>query len=247
VVAHRGFSAVEAENTLPAFDAAIAAGADGIELDVRVTSDGVAVVMHDADVDRTTDGHGPVCEMTLGDLKRLRITTAAGDPTEIPTLLEVLRLLSGRAMVDLEIKNIPGEPDYDALDERAAEATVAALEECAFVGDVLLSSFNPASLARSRTVAPDLPTGLLTIDQVDAPDALAFAIASGHHWALPSARAVSRAGEAFVSNAHDVGVRIGTWVVDDPATAARLARWGADAIATNDPAAILPAVRAANG
>lgn len=247
VIAHRGFSAVEAENTLPAFEAAIAAGAGGVEFDVRVTADGVPVVLHDPGVDRTTNGHGLVREITLAELKRLRIDTADGSRTEVPTLVEVLQLLSARAMVDVEIKNIPGEPDYDAGAELAVEATIGALQETGFVGSVLVSSFNPASIARCRALAPDLATGLLTIDQVDAAAALTFARGEGHPWVLPSAASVSSAGEAFVRQARDAGVRVGTWVVDDPAVAARLVRWGVDAIATNDPAAIVPAVRAATG
>jgi glycerophosphoryl diester phosphodiesterase len=245
IVAHRGFSAAEAENTLPAFEAAVGAGADGIEFDVRVTSDGVPVVMHDPSVDRTTDGRGLVREMTLGDVKRLRIVTSAGGRTEVPTLVEVLQGMSGRAMIDVEIKNIPGEPDFDLDAEAAVEATLAALQETGFVGSVLVSSFNPASIARCRAVAPNVATGLLTVDQVDAPAALAFALGEGHPWVLPSVSAVSSAGEAFVQQARDSGVLVGTWVVDDPTMAVRLARWGVEAIATNDPATIVPAVRAA--
>ena len=246
-MAHRGFSATEAENTMPAFEAAIAAGAGGVELDVRVTADGVPVVMHDPGVERTTDGRGLVREMRLVDLKRLRIATADGGRTEVPTLVEVLQLLSGRALVDVEIKNIPGEPDFDADAEPAVEATLAALDESGFVGSVLVSSFNPASISRCRALAPDVATGLLTIDQVDAPAALAFVRAEGHPWVLPSASSVSRAGAAFVRAAHDAGVRLGTWVVDDPAIASRMVEWGVDAIATNDPATIVRAVGAAAG
>src|SRR5438132_12637759 len=90
VIAHRGASAIEAENTLPAFEAAIAAGADAVELDVRTTADGVVVVMHDADVSRMTDGIGLVHDLRLEELKRLRVRTAAGGETAVPTLEEVL-------------------------------------------------------------------------------------------------------------------------------------------------------------
>jgi glycerophosphoryl diester phosphodiesterase len=246
VVAHRGFSAAEAENTLLAFEAALTAGAGGVELDVRVTADGIPVVMHDPGVERTTDGSGLVREKALVDLKRLRIVTSDGGSTDVPTLAEVLRLLSGRALIDVEIKNIPGEPDFDADAEPAVEATIAALEETGFVGSVLVSSFNPASVARCRACAPDLATGLLTVDDVDAPVALAFARSERHPWVLPSVSAVSRAGDAFLRDAREAGIRVGTWVVDDPEQAALLARWGVDAIATNDPATIVPAVAAAS-
>ena len=243
VVAHRGFSAAEAENTVPAFEAAVAAGAGAVELDVRVTADGVPVVMHDPGVERTTDGRGLVREMRLIDLKHLRIATADGGRTEVPTLVEVLELLSGRAMVDVEIKNIPGEPDFDADAEPAVEATIAALDESGFAGSLLVSSFNPASVARCRALAPHVATGLLTIDQVDASAALEFVRTEGHPWVLPSVTSVSRAGASFVRAAADAGIRVGTWVIDDPEVARRLATWGVDAIATNDPATIVAAVR----
>jgi glycerophosphoryl diester phosphodiesterase len=246
-VAHRGSSATHPENTIHAFEAAVAAGAEVVEFDVRMTSDGVAVVVHDPDVSRTTDGSGLVRELTLAQVKRLRIDSTVGDPAEVPTLEEALRCLSGRAGVDVEIKNIPGEPDYDAEREDAVEATVRALEETGFPGDVLITSFNPMSIARSRDLAPDVPTGLLTTGDVEADAALAFARSQGHPWVLPFVRRLLGAGEGFVREAHEAGVRVGTWVVDDPATAVALMRSGIDAVATNDPARIVAARNEAFG
>ncbi|MBI3648367.1 MAG: glycerophosphodiester phosphodiesterase [Actinobacteria bacterium] len=243
VVAHRGASAVEAENTLEAFEAALAAGADAVEFDVRLTADGVPVVIHDPEVDRTTDGSGVVRAMSLAELKRLRIRTAAGGSAEVPSLVETLALLSGRATVDIEIKNIPGEPDFDAGGEPVVEATLRAVEEVGFVGTVLVSSFNPSSIARSRALAPGVPTGLLTIDGIGAPAALAAARDAAHPWVLPAAESVLSAGEGFLREARTAGMRVGTWIVDRPEPALRLMRWGIDAVATNDPATIARARR----
>ena len=242
-MAHRGASTTHAENTLEAFEAALAAGADAVEFDVRVTADGVAVVIHDAAVDRTTDGHGPVREMTVAQVRSLRVTTGPGGDAAVPTLVEVLDAMTGRAMVDIEIKNIPGEPDFDAEAEVAVEATLRALDRTSFVGDVLISSFNPSSIAWSKTLAPDVPTGLLTIEQINAATSLAFAKEQGHSWVLPASASVILAGEGFPPMAHDADMRVGTWIVDDPATAVDLAAWGIDAIATNDPAKIVRALR----
>ena len=241
IVAHRGASATEAENTLASFEAAVRAGADGVEFDIRMTSDGHAVVMHDADVSRTTDGSGLVRSMTLEQVKRLRIRAADGAVTHVPTLDETLRYLSGRTFVDIEIKNIPGQPDFDADGEPAVEAALASLERTAFAGAVLLTSFNPFSLARARTLAPDVATGLLTDSEVDAFVGLSFARDEGHAWLLPYKANALTAGEAFVKEAHEYGIRVGTWLTDDPAEAAALFAVGIDAVATNDPATLIQA------
>jgi glycerophosphoryl diester phosphodiesterase len=247
VVAHRGASVAQAENTLPAFEAAVAAGADVVEFDVRMTADGVAVVLHDPGVARTTNGTGLARDLDLRELKRLRIRTADGSLTEVPTLAEALGALSSRAAVDIEIKNIPGEPDFDGDREAAVEATLDALDSVAFVGSVLISSFNPLSIAFARASAPDVPTGLLTTEDVEPRVALGFARDQGHGWVLPFAEGVLRAGSSVVDEAHAAGIRLGTWITDEPGTALRLWRAGVDAVATNDPATIVAARREAFG
>ena len=242
VVAHRGASTEKPENTLAAFEAAVGAGADAVEFDVRMSRDGHAVVMHDASVDRTTDAHGLVRDLTLRELKRCT-TRSSGRPGEIPTLAEALALLSGRAAVDVEIKNLPGDPDHDPDREPGVEATLRALDETSFVGAVLISSFSPRSIARALELDAGVPTGLLALEAMPADDAIALARDAGHEWVLPAAAAVLREGEPLVALAHGAGLRVGTWIVDDPGTAVRLASWGLDALATNDPRAIVPAVR----
>jgi glycerophosphoryl diester phosphodiesterase len=246
-VAHRGASASEAENTLAAFDEAVAFGADVVEFDVRMTADDVAVVMHDPDVSRTTDGHGLVRELRLDELKALRIRTSDGGFTQVPTLEEALTCLSGRVAVDVEIKNIPGEPDFDGENERAVEATLRSLDAVAFTGKVLISSFNPSSIARVLSLAPDVPTGLLTSEDVDPLAALQFARDQGHGWVLPFVRGVLAAGPSLAERVHRAGMRLGTWITDDPAEAVAAMRAGVDAVATNDPAAIVAARTAAFG
>jgi glycerophosphoryl diester phosphodiesterase len=245
VVAHRGDPGGGGENSLPAFARAIEAGADAVEFDVRVTRDGVAVVMHDPDVARTTGGAGLVRELELAELKALRIQGGPEGPAEVPTLLEVLRLCSGRAGVDIEIKNIPGEPDFDPDGERAVEATVRDLHDARYSGPAIVTSFNPFSIARARQLAPEVPTGLLASYDVDARAAATYASEQGHPWVLPFVDRVREAGEGFPAEVHGAGLRLGTWVEDDPRGAVELARWGVDAIATNDPATIVRALAAA--
>jgi glycerophosphoryl diester phosphodiesterase len=230
VVAHRGASVEKPENTIEAFEAAIDLGADAVEFDVRMTADGHAVVMHDPDVSRTTDGQSLVSEMTLDEIRTLGV----------PTVEEALRCLSGRAAADIEIKNLPGEPGYTPEREAAVEATLAALDSVGFSGQVIVSSFNPASIAHSRALRPDVPTGLLTEYDVEAAEALARATDHGHPWVLPFVSKVLEAGDRFAERSHATGVLLGVWIADDPDTARRLFELGADAVATNDPRAIVP-------
>lgn len=246
LIAHRGASAVEAENTLAAFEAAISAGADAVEFDVRMTADGAAVVMHDPDVGRTTGARGLVRDLTLGEVKQLRIRTTGGT-AEVPTLVEALRCCSGRAGVDVEIKNLPGEPDFEPDRQDAVEATLSALDEVSFSGSVVLSSFNPLAIAHAHRLAPDVQTGLLTDVDVDPAATIAYAAAEGHAWALPYIGGVLAAGERVVAEAHAAGLRLGVWITDAPADAVRLWKAGVDAVATNDPASLAAARAAAFG
>lgn len=245
VVAHRGASAAEAENTLVAFERAIQAGADSVEFDVRLTADDRAVVLHDPDLRRTTDAAGLVHELTLAEVKKARIRTGGGDVVEVPTLDEALAYCSGRVAVNVELKNIPGEPDFDPDRQRVTEATLRALDEEGFVGPVLLSSFNPWAIARARELAPDVPTGLLTDHEVEADAALTYAERSGHPWVLPSLRQVGKDPAGIAARAHEAGVLVGTWISDDPAQVVELFRSGIDAVATNDPEAVVQVVRQA--
>lgn len=241
IVAHRGAPTERPENTLAAFDAAVDAGAAAVEFDVRVTADCQAVVIHDATLDRTTDGAGLVRERTLAEVLAARIEGADARSYTVPTLHETLALLSGRAAVDVEIKNVPGDADFDPNDEVAVGLVHRALDDVAFIGDVIVSSFNPHSIAVSRELRPEVPTGLLTDVGVDAAAALHFAAEQGHTWVLPFADRVLEQGEGFAAAVHDEGLLLGTWIVDDAERARALLAGGADAVATNLPRAIVSA------
>ena len=239
VVAHRGASIEQPENTIEAFEAAIDAGADAVEFDVRMTADGVAVVMHDPDVSRprtepgsSRSSRSPTSE---GCGSRSR-SGAAG----VPTLEEALECLAGRVAADIEIKNLPGEPGFTSDREDAVEATLAALDAVAFSGQVIVSSFNPASIAHSRALRSDVPTGLLTEYDVEAEEALVRAISQGHSWVLPFVSKVLEAGGGFADRVHAGDALLGVWIADDPDTARTLFELGVDAVATNDPRAIVP-------
>lgn len=235
VVAHRGASSTHAENTLASFEEAMRLGAQILELDVRLSRDGVLIVMHDAAVERTTDGTGFVHELTAAEIASLH----GPDGTTVPTFADVLEAVSGRAGLAVEIKNIPGDPAFDAAREPIVDAVHAELGRVGFDGPVLVISFNPSSIAASKAIAPGVPTGLLTTDMVDPREALAYAAAQGHDMVLPGSRAAIPAGASFVEEVHAAGLRVGTWTIDDPSTARMLFERGFDAVASNDPAMAL--------
>lgn len=239
IVAHRGASSTRPENTLASFGEALRLGAKIVEFDVRLSRDGVPVVIHDPTVDRTTTGSGAVHEMTAAEIAALEI--APGE--RVPTVAEVFELLSGAAAMAIEIKNLPGEPAFETTDEAIVRATHAELDRSGFEGPVLLISFNPQSIAASKAIAPEVPTGFLTTELVPPPEALAHAVQAGHDMILPGTRALIPAGSAFVERAHAAGRWVGTWTADDPDEVRRLLEDGVDAIASNDPATALGVLR----
>jgi glycerophosphoryl diester phosphodiesterase len=239
IVAHRGASATFPENTLSAFDGAVDAGADMIELDVRCTLDNTLVVRHDSQIPLAGGDSANVHELTLDDVRRNDADLGHDERSRIPTFDEVLRSLTGRIALDIEIKNVPGDPGFDGGREYAAEQVVMLLDQLRFEGPVLITSFNPVAIARVRDVAPTLATGFLSPKDADLASTLRVAEEHGHRFVLPQADTVESGGEAFTAGCHDAGVLVGTWTVDDPARIGRLFAMGVDAVATNDPAAAI--------
>lgn len=153
IYAHRGYSANYPENTLSAFEAALPY-VDGVELDVQLSKDGRLVVIHDETVDRTTDGTGWVKDMTLQELRQLKI-----DGYErIPTLEEVLGLI-GRSDVTLNVELKTDQYAYPGIERLAW----LAVDEFHMTGRVVFSSFNRETLVRMRDVAPRARLAVLTL------------------------------------------------------------------------------------
>ena len=216
IVGHRGASATHPENTIEAFVAALEAGADGVELDVRRTADDVLVVHHDA---------------SLGDGRLLRRTPADELPAGVPTLAEALEACAG-FWVNIEIKNLPSDPDYDA--EHGISLAVAALVGAYGVGErVRVSSFEMAALDRLRSVDPTISTGWLVFTGGAPSQFVDRAAAHGHDAIHPHDLLVDR---SFLRYADRSGLAVAVWTVDEPARIRQLAEWGVDAIITNDPA-----------
>ncbi len=157
LVGHRGACAVAPENTMASFQRAWEEGADVVELDVRRSADGHVVVIHDATVDRTTDGHGPVAELTLQELKRLdagRWFDPAFVGESIPTLAEVLAWARGRIGLLLELKY-----DHGAFDSELAPAVAALLRRHGVVEQTACISYSARGLLQIKESLPGLPTG----------------------------------------------------------------------------------------
>jgi glycerophosphoryl diester phosphodiesterase len=222
VLAHRGASAVAPENTLEAFVAASALGADGVELDVHRTADGGLVVHHDAG----TRGLGVLAERSEAEIRAAR--------PEIPTLEEVLDACAGM-LVNVEVKNLPGDADYDP-GEVVAAGVVGLLAERGWQDDVLVSSFNLESADRVRELDGSIPTGFLTLVGMDPVDAVDIAHAHGHGAVHPDVRAlVGEAAGATVGRAHELGMTVNVWTVNGEDELRRLAAAGVDAVITDVP------------
>jgi glycerophosphoryl diester phosphodiesterase len=229
VIAHRGASAAFPENTVAAFRGAATLGADAVELDVRRTADGAAVVHHDAVV----PGLGAIAGTSAAVLRRRA--------PAVPTLEEALAACTGM-WVDVEVKNSPADPDWDP-----GQALVAGVVSCLRAGGwaerALLTSFNPATLQRARSLVPEIATGWLVEGADPLPAALAAAAASGYTALLPEAGLLAGAGaERAAATAHAAGLVLITWTVDDPREGRRLAEAGLDGVITNRPDALLAAL-----
>jgi glycerophosphoryl diester phosphodiesterase len=213
VIAHRGASAACRENTIAAFERAVAMGADAIELDVRRSGDDQLVVHHDAHLD---------------DGRAIRSTERAALPAGIPDLASALDACAG-VVVNIEIKNDPHEPDHD-LGDWVARRVAAELERRGPDARWLISSFNRTTAVTCRRLLPGVPTALLT-ETATVADA-ERAARDGHAAIHPWHAAVD---ETFVLAAHDLGLTVNVWTCDDPDRMRRLIAWGVDGICTNVP------------
>ena len=223
VYGHRGASAHAPENTIEAFALARAQGADGVELDVRRCRDGDMALHHDAQL---PDGRR-IVELTRADL-----------PPHSCTLVEALDVCAGM-VVNVEIKNAPVDPDHDP-ECLLADAVVGLLAERRGRDRLIVSSFGLPTIDRVHALAPDLATGFLTFLDPIGPKAIELAAGRGHGAVHPH---VATVDEAYVVLAHDHGLAVNVWTVDDPEQIRRLADWGVDGIVTNVPDVAVAALR----
>jgi len=247
VFAHRGGGGLAPENTLAAFDMGLGLGSDGLELDVRFSSDGVVVVNHDSTLDRTTNVHGKVCSFTADELARAdagyhfhaeKGWPLRGQGIGVPTLGSVLaRYPATRVIIELKLNH----PEL-------AAAVVEVVRQADAVDRVCIGSFGLRVLRAVRELEPAIATS---------------AARKEVRWALYRSRCrwpVSRvsycgyqvpeiAGATrvvsprFVADADQAGLPVQVWTVDNAHDASRLLEWGVDALITDRPDRIVPIVR----
>jgi glycerophosphoryl diester phosphodiesterase len=222
VIAHRGAPRQARENTVESFRAAIEAGAGAIELDVRRTADDALVVHHD-----------PV----LADGRPLVACRRDELPAHIPTMAVALDACAG-TIVDVEIKNLPGEVDFDPTDA-IADAAVALLGARHEPREAwLISSFRRETIDRCHALDSSIATAWLTIGAVTA-DEVAWAVDAGHRAIHPWDPTVDK---ATIDRCHEAGLHVNTWTCNDVGRAVELASWGIDGICTDIPDVIVAAL-----
>ena len=240
--AHRGAAGVAPENTLEAFAAGLSAGAERLELDVHATRDGEVVVIHDPSVDRTSDGSGPVKEMSLAELKRLDAgyrfvapgagTTFRGRDVRVPTLAELLAAFPDVPLnIEIKQEDPPIEPAVlHVLDRFAARArTLLAAEEATIMG-------------RIRAAAPDMLTSFSALDVaefVQRHRTLDFAGYRPPGIALqipPSFGDTELITAGTVAAAHALGLEVHAWTINEEQEIETLIGLGVDGIMSDFPA-----------
>jgi glycerophosphoryl diester phosphodiesterase len=245
IFAHRGGAKLAPENTLPAFENGMRLGADGVELDVRLSGDGVPVVFHDPDLARTTNRSGLVSRLTASELARVdagfHFESAGahafrGQGIGVPSLESVIRRLDA-ARVIVEMKGDQSE---------LATAVAHVIRRTNAVDRVCVGSFSQRLLDTLRREAPEITTS------ASQPEARWTLHRSWVRWPLPSRRPFvafqvpERAGRlrvvtpSFIRQVHREGRVVQVWVVDAAEDARRLLAWGVDGLITDRPDVTVP-------
>jgi len=230
IIAHRGSSAHAPENTLAAFRLAIEQGADGIELDARLTSDNQVVVFHDLTLDRITSVKGRVNRLTLADLQNLDAgshfnTAFRGE--KIPSLDDVLRTLGQSTFINIELKN--HYSIFDPLPNQVAKL----INRYDLQNRAIISSFNPIPLIRIRHLLPNTPTGLLSVRGTSG---LLVRKWIGRNIKCQSFHIeLNDITPALINHIHQKGILVLAYTVNQEEEMRNLFKMGVDGIITKDP------------
>jgi glycerophosphoryl diester phosphodiesterase len=220
IIGHRGAAGHTPENTLLSFRKAVKIGCDMTELDVHLCGSGELVVIHDETVDRTTDGSGLVSNLSLRDLK----TLDAGFGEKVPTLDEVLKLLKGRIMLNIELKGLGTAKPVHTLVESIGWRRDA----------LLITSFDWVMLHEYRELDPAARIGPLTYNNLN--DAMVFAQSIDAHSINPYHRHLST---EYLREAHGKGFRIYPWTVNQSEDIEHVIKMGVDGVISDYPERVL--------
>ena len=226
VIAHRGASAAAPENTIAAFERALALGADALQLDVHLSRDDQPVVIHDFTLERTTDGSGPVRARTVRELKRLDAggwLGAAFRGQRVQTLQEVLERFRGRARLSITLKG--GSSLYPDIEERI----VGLLEVYDALEWTLVQSLDVAALRSLRARSAEVRLGVLVAHR---PIDLAADLVADWTAVCPAVAVLGPAERAAIRGA---GRECHVWTVNEPALMDRLVEWSVEGIITDRP------------
>lgn len=230
IFAHRGASAHAPENTLAAFNLAVEQGADGIELDAKLSADGHVIVIHDPTVERTTGAQGYVKDMTLDELRKLSAGSFFSErfkDEKIPTLEDVFNSLGKNVLINIELTN------YTTRHDHLVESVCMLVKRFGFQNNVLFSSFLGSNLAKARSYLPGVPTGLLALPGILGAWHRSFGFAFGKYDALhPN---IQNATQQHIYFVHRLNRRVHVWTVNEEQDMQRLFKWGVDGIFTDDP------------
>jgi len=229
IIAHRGASGLAPENTLSAFNLAVESGAAMIELDVHLTRDHHLAVIHDATVNRTTNGQGAVADFTLAELQQLDAGSWFGPEfsgAQIPALTEVIQGVGGRCRLNIEVKQVEA-----GRNSRPVEAVLLETLEAAGAAEShLISSFDWDLLTRIYQLAPQVKLAYLFSF---LPWNLRKRMAGGMLTAIHPRHPI--VSGRLIKAAHAQGLQVNVWTVDKPERMRKLAALGVDGIITNFP------------
>jgi glycerophosphoryl diester phosphodiesterase len=230
IFAHRGACALAPENTLHSFELAITHKADAIELDAKLSRDGVVMVIHDQTVNRTTDGSGKVMELTLSELKHLDAGSFFGpgySGEKIPTLDEVFETVGMRLIVNVELTN------YKSKKDALVEKVVDVVKRHNYQENVLFSSFLPGNLVKCRQLLPDCPVALLCLPGIMG--LYSRSSLSRHFSPQVIHPYLSDVNQVYIEREHKSGRRVHVWTVNHEKDILFLRDAGADGIFTDNP------------
>ena len=219
-IGHRGAAGYAPENTLASFQKALELGVDAIEFDVHVCKTGEVMVIHDETVKRTTDGRGAVAHMSFSELRELD----AGGGEKIPTLEEVLDLIDKKVVMHIELKGLHTATEVAQIIERYIKEKGWRREH------FLVSSFSVPELKKFRHVAPDIDTGLLVHGSLQGK--LKRTKDFGCVSINPESAFVTK---RLVRGAHEKGLKVFVWTLDDPKKIEKIKALGVDGIFSNYP------------